>query len=357
MEIWNYIEILRTQKQGFLFKKDNLKERLAALSKILELGSPSIIHSLIPFLKDSDQEIQNAACYTIITLFERIETKKGYYETLKHCNFSQSDLEGYERTFKRDQLIMLLAIASLNGSGYVREKAINKLSSLNSEIAIPFIVYRLADWVPAVRQSALKEIRNFKKIEFINSLVDNLSIFEWLKKVERTNLNEIYSDIMHFVLVENKKYVTDNFKTFTDKTRLIISKQISSSEKIELSDLKLLLRDKLFLIRNLALIHFDKLTLTEIDKLLIDKSARVRIQTLYKLKNKNEFSKIIYPFLFDNSASVREFARYSLKDKISNFASIYNENLSIKAHIIGSLSEKVNFGNIQESLCPSGHCS
>jgi hypothetical protein len=38
MEIWNYLEILRTQKQGFLFKKDNLKERLAALSKILKLG-------------------------------------------------------------------------------------------------------------------------------------------------------------------------------------------------------------------------------------------------------------------------------------------------------------------------------
>lgn len=124
----------------------------------------------------------------------------------------------------------------------------------------------------------------------------------------------------------------------TLKTRLIVAKQISTSDNIGLSNLKLLLQDKHFLIRNLALTHFDKLTQTEIDKLLTDKSARVRIQTLYKLKDRNEFTEIIYPFLFDNSASVREFARYSLKNTISDFAKIYNDNLLIKANIIGSLS-------------------
>jgi HEAT repeat protein len=338
MEIWHYIEVLRKQKQGFLFKKDNVEERLVALNKILEFGYPSTIHSLIPFLKDSDKEIQNATCNTIIQLFKKIETKKGYYDTLKHCDISLADLDTYEKTFPNDQLITLLAIASLNGNGYVREKAVNKLASSNSEVAIPFIVYRLADWVPVVTQSALKGIKKFKKAEFINALVDNFSIFEWLQKVERTNLSSVYSDIMDFVIVENKKYVTDNFKTFTDKTRLLVAKQISASEKIDLSDLKLLLQDKYFLIRNLALTHFVQLTQTEIDALLTDKSASVRIQTLYKLKDRLEFSDIIYPFLFDNSASIREFARYTLKNKISDFAALYNDNLLIKANITGSLS-------------------
>lgn len=338
MEIWNYIEILRKQKKVFLFKKNNVEERLIALNKILELGYPSTIHSLIPFLKDSDKAIQNATCNTIIQLFKKIETKKGYYDTLKHSDISLSDLDLYEQTFLNDKYITLLAIASLNGSGYVREKAVNKLASSNSEIAIPFIVYRIADWVPVVRQSALKGIENFKKIEFIDALVYNLSIFEWLQKVERTNLNAVYANIMHFVVVENKKYVIDNFKTYTDKTRLIIAKQISTSDNIGLSDLKLLLQDKHFLIRNLAITHFDNLTQVEVDKLLTDKSARVRIQTLYKLKGKTGFSEIIYPFLFDNSASIREFARYSLKNTISEFAKIYNDNLLKNANIIGSLS-------------------
>lgn len=338
MEIWHYIEILRKQKQGLLFKKSNVEERLIALNKISEFGTPSTIHSLIPFLKDRNKEIQNATCNAIMYLFIKIETKKGYYDTLKHCDISQADLKIYEQAFQKDQSVILFAIASLNGSGYVREMAVDKLSSSNSEIAIPFIVYRLADWVPVVRHSALKGIENFKKKKFINSLVDNLSIFEWLQKVERTNLSAVYSDIMNFIVVENKKYVTDNFKTFTDKTRLIVAKQISASDKIDLTDVKLLLQDKHFLIRNLALTHFEQLTKTEVDKLLTDKSARVRIQTLYKLKDRNEFSETIYPFLFDNSASVREFARYSLKNKISDFAKIYNDSLLRKANILGSLS-------------------
>lgn len=338
MEVWNYIEILRQQKQGFLFKKDNVEERLIALDKILASGYPAIIQSLIPFLKDSNKTIQNATCNAIVQLFKNIETKKGYYNTLKHCDISLSDLDTYEQWFPNDQVTTLWAIASLNGNGYVREKAVAKLSSSNAETAIPFIVYRLADWVPVVRQSALRGIENFKKTECINALLDNLSILEWLQEVERTNLHAVYSDLMHFVVVENKQYVTDNFRTFTDRTRLTLAKHISASENIDLSDLKLLLRDKHFLIRNLALTRFDKLTQTEIDKLLTDKSARVRIQTLYKLTGRKEFPEIIYPFLFDLSASVREFARYSLKNNISDFPKIYNDSLLLKSNIIGSLS-------------------
>ena len=128
MEIWNYIEILRKQKQGFLFKKDNVEERLIALNKILELGYPSTIQSLIPFLKDSDKEIQNATCNTIIQLFKKIETKKGYYDTLKHCDLSLSDLETYEKTFSNDQFIALSAFPSLIASGLVGELRAIKFS-------------------------------------------------------------------------------------------------------------------------------------------------------------------------------------------------------------------------------------
>ena len=338
MKLWNYIEILGQKKQGWLFKKDNVEERLIALTKILEFGYPSTIHNLIPFLKDSNTEIQQTTCNVIIQLFRKIETKKGYYDTLKHCDISKSDIDAYQQTFSSEQFITLLAIATLNGSGYVREKAVNKLAETNNEKAIPFIVYRLADWVQAVRQSALQGIENFKKKEFINALVDNLTIFEWLQKVQRTDLSSVHSDIMKYVVLDNKQYVNDNFKTFTDRTRLVIAKHISNSESVELDDLKLLLKDNHFLVRNLALTHFDKLTRTEIDKLLIDKSARVRLQTLYKLKDKTDFSEITHPFLSDNSASIREFARYSLKDRFSDFASLYNDNLLNKKRIIGSLS-------------------
>jgi len=338
MEIWNYIEILGQKKQGWLFKKDNVEERLIALTKILELGHPSTIHNLIPFLKDSNIEIKNETCKVVAQLFKKIETKKGYYDTLKHCDISKSDIDYYQQTFSNEHFLTLLAIASLNRSGYVREKAVKKLAETNNEKAIPFIVYRLADWVQPVRQSALQGIEHFKKREFINALVDNLIIFEWLQKVERVDLSSVLSDVMNFVVVENKHYVIDNFKTFTDRTRIVIAKKITSSTNIDLADLKLLLSDKHFLVRNLALSHFDKLTQTEIDKLLIDKSAGVRLQTLYNMKNQENFSEIVFPFISDTSASIRDFSRYSLKNKITDFATIYNDNLTSKKNILGSLS-------------------
>ncbi|ATL45733.1 hypothetical protein COR50_00360 [Chitinophaga caeni] len=338
MELWNYIQILGQKKQGWLFKNYKVEERLIALKKILEFGYPSSIQRLILFLKDDNNEIRQTTCNVIIELFKKIETKKSFYETLKYCEISKSDIDFYSRNFSRQECLTLYSIASLNSSGYVREKAVKKLADTNNEKAIPFLVYRLADWVQAVRQTALKSIENFKKPEFINALVDNLTIFEWLQKVERTDLSSVHSDIMNFVVVQNKQFVIENFYSFSDRTRIVIAKQISNSASIELSELNILLNDKHFLVRNFTLSHFDKLTQIEIDNLLIDKSARIRLQTLYNLKGKECFSITVFPFLSDNSASIREFARHSLRNMVSDFATIYNDNLKNKFNVIGSLS-------------------
>jgi HEAT repeat protein len=354
MELWNYIQILGQKKQGWLFKKDNVEERLVALIKIVEFGYPSSIQNLIPFLKDDNKEIQQTTCHVIIELFKNIETKKGFYDALKNCDISKSDIDFYSQTFSHQECLTLYSIATLNSSGYVREKAVKKLADTNNEKAIPFIVYRLADWVQAVRETALKGIENFKKLEFINALVDNLTIFEWLQKVERTDLSLVHSDIMNFVVVKNKQFVIENFKSFSDRTRIVIAKKIANSISIELEELKILLNDKHFLVRNFALSHFDKLTKTEVDKLLVDKSARVRLQTLYNLKSQEDFLKVVFPFLSDNSSSIREFARYTLKNSISDFPAIYNDNLKNKQDIIGSLSgiAETNGKNYVESIVP-----
>ena len=192
MELWYYIQILGQKKQGWLFKKENVEERLLALTKILELDYPSLIQNLIPFLKDDNKEIQQATCRVVTQLFKKNETKKGYYDTLKYCDISKSDIDVFSKIFSNEDCITLYSIATLNSNGYVREKAIKKLAESKSEKAIPFIVYRLADWVQAVRQTALKSIDNFKKVEFINALVDNLTLFEWLQKVERTDLSSVF---------------------------------------------------------------------------------------------------------------------------------------------------------------------
>lgn len=338
MEIWQYTEILRRPSKTWFFSKNNTEEKINALTKIANDGYPSLIYSLTEFLKDDNKEIRETTSKTITHLFKKIDSKKGYYDTLKHCGISKSDIEFYEANFPKEQYVELLAISSLNGSGYVREKAVKKLSEVDSPRAIQFLIYRLADWVLPVRQAALKGIDNYKTTNYIDSLIENLPIFEWLQKVERTDLSGIYKDIFEFIAFKNRAYVIDNFKKYPDKLRILLARHISSSLKDNSQELKLFLSDKHFLIRNLAINHFDKLGQTEIEQLLNDKSANVRLQTLYCLKDQNGFETIVNEYLADNSAIIRHFARFTLKKSSIDFAKFYNDNLQENKQVIGSLS-------------------
>lgn len=338
MEIWQYIEILRRPNKTWFFSKDNTEEKINALTKIANDGYPSIISNLTDFLKNDNKEIRETTSKTITHLFKKIESKKGYYDTLKHCGISKSDIDFYETNFPKEQFVELLAISSLNGSGYVREKAVKKLSQVDSSRAIQFLIYRLADWVLPVRQAALKGIDNYKTTDYIDSLIENLPIFEWLQKVERTDLGGIYQDIVEFIASTNRAYVIGNFKKYPDKLRILLARHISSSLSDNPQELKLFLTDKHFLIRNLSIQHFDKLGQSEIEQLLNDKSANVRLQTLYCLKDQNGFETTAKKFLADNSATIRHFARFTLKQSINDFSKFYNDNLQESKQIVGSLS-------------------
>ncbi|WP_437921621.1 HEAT repeat domain-containing protein [Sphingobacterium sp. LRF_L2] len=349
MEIWQYIEILRQPNKTWFFSMDNTSEKIDALTKIASDGYPSLIYSLTEFLKDDNKEIRETTCQTITHLFRKIDSKKGYYDTLKHCGISKSDIDFYEANFPKEQYVELLAISSLNGSGYVREKAVKKLSQVDSSRAIQFLIYRLADWVLSVRQAALNGIDNYKTTNYIDNLIENLPIFEWLQKVERTDLSGIYKDIIEFIASTNRTYVIGNFKKYPDKLRILLAKHISSLLRDNSQELNLFLTDKHFLIRNLVINHFDKLEQTEIEQLLNDKSANVRLQTLYCLKDQNGFETTVNKFLADYSATIRHFARFSLKQSNIDFAEFYNDNLQENIQVIGSLSGLAETGGKQYS--------
>ncbi|WP_044206980.1 hypothetical protein [Flammeovirga sp. OC4] len=338
MEIWQCIEILRRPNKTWFFSKNNTEEKTNALNKIANDGNIKLIYSLTEFLKDDNREIRESTCRTIIHLFQKNDSKKRYYDTLKHCDISKSDIDFYEANFPKEQFVELLAISSLNGNGYVREKAVKKLSQVDSSRAIQFIIYRMADWVLPVRKAALIGIDNYKKTHYVDSLIENLPIIEWLQKVERTDLSGVYIDSLEFITCQNRAYVMDNFKKYPDKLRIILARYISTLIRDNSKELKLFLSDKHFLIRKFTINHFEKLEQTEIDQLLKDKSANIRAQTLYCLKDQNGFETTAKKFLSDSSATIRHFARFTLKQANIDFARFYNDNLQENRQVIGALN-------------------
>lgn len=336
MELWKELEILR-KNRSWLFGKENFEEKIEALNNIDKLGLPRAISHLIPFLKNENIEIRNLTLLVILNLFGKISTKKGFYETLKYADIKENDFILYKNNFSEKHLVIILAIASLNSNGFIREKALKEMIQLQNPFAIQFIIYRLADWVKSVREVAAKGIKEFEKAVFINDLIENIEVFEWLKSVQRVNLNSLYGEIINFIIKQNKNFVTDHFKNFTDNTRIILAKELSKSNELEQKIIQILISDRHFIVRNITLENFEILSQEQINLLLKDKSSKIRFQTLYKLRNQPDFKKVISGYIADRSAIIRDFARFSLKSENLDLSDIYKSNLEKGQHIVGSI--------------------
>ncbi len=91
------------------------------------------------------------------------------------------------------------------------EKAVLKLGELQTENVLPFIIFRLADWVPYVRNTAKQELSNFIKLENHQELINNLSLFNWLQKVERTDLSKTYKEVIEFLVISCQSKTIKSF--------------------------------------------------------------------------------------------------------------------------------------------------
>lgn len=336
MTIWKYIEILKKPDRTLFLSKDNTKEKVAALDQIAQYGYSSDISNLIFALKNKNKAIREATCNAIIHLFKKIKNKKEYYNILKCCEISIKDIDFYTDKFVSEQLAYLLVIGSMNHNGYVRERSVMGLAKVSNEKAIQFIIYRLADWVQPVREAAKKALLQYKTKEHLDFLIENLPTIEWLQKVERINLENVYNSFIEFIISTNRDYTIANYTKYSDKLRLIIAKHISCSLD-DISELKILLYDRHFLIRSLALNHLDRLQENDINLLLNDKSAKIRLNTLYSLKDRECFVEIVSDFIADESSSIRHLARFTLKNTISDFAELYSLQLKNNKNIVGSL--------------------
>lgn len=336
------VEILRDKPKWF-FQKDNLAQKLECLDNFKTAGTTSNISFLIEFLKDSNSTIQLKTAETIIHLYQQLKSQNELYDSLKYVNIEKADINYYKTVFEPDIYLNLLAIASMNKSGYVREKAIKELAASQNPNAIKFILLRLGDWVIAVRETAQKAIKTFFSADFIEAFLQHLALIDWLLQVQRTDLVNIHKVIIAFVFSNE---LTDDFykklKKFDDKTRLIYFRNYLKAKVVNADIVNLISKDKNYLVRAELIKHIQHLDTSTrkelVNKFLLDRSARVRVNALYETKHfKPDYDSAILELSSDESASVRELTRYLLKDKSLNFAEIYRQRLNQNQKIVGSI--------------------
>lgn len=352
-DINSCIQILH-EKPKWFFQKDNIADKLQCFDTIQRVGTPNTIYSLIQFLRSDNLLIQTKAAETILFLFGKLKSLNEYVDTLKHLPIKKNDLDFYRVDFDEKTYLQLLGIASLNSSGYVREKAVKELARLKNADGLKFILLRLGDWVAAVRRAASEGTLSFLENSYIDDLLKQLPTIDWLLKIERVDLSEVHDRLIQFILSQNfSEEFYNKIKRLDDKTRFRFYKTFLSNKQPTKEQIHKISADKNFLVRLELIKHistFDTDTQKEIiAEFLHDQSARVRLEALYASKNFTPyFDYQISELLSDEAASVRELSRHLLKVKGTDFVVLYRQRVADQQFLSGSLLGLSEIGSSED---------
>jgi hypothetical protein len=281
-----------------------------------------------------------------------IYKNKLLYESFRYLKIQKDDIKKFSK-FSEEVEITLLCIASLNGNGYSREEALIKLFESKSQRSIPFILFRLADWVKPIREKAEELFRALLVKENTIYFIQNHKLISWLLKVERSDLSDLHNEIIGLITSEylNK----DEVKKLNEGERFFYYKWLVRKDKLNDQIISEMLNEKYFLIKILVIKNFSMISnRTEVlSKLLSDRSQKVRQGAINLIQENeiSEFKNILEKLIFDKSGSVRSKARHLLNitDK-RDFPKLYKESIENNRYLIGSLlglSETSNIADLE----------
>ena len=295
-----------------------------------ELSQISVIFG---WIFNPDPKISRDCAETIHRLLtsHKVFKSKFLYHSLRHISLKKEDMHRFS-AFNADVQNSLLCVASMNSNGYVREEALVHLIKSHGEETFPFILFRLADWVPAIRQTAKNGISELIQQRELQFLIRHHKIIDWLLKVERENLRDIHAEITESIFADgNIERIIRDIEAYEERDRYFIFRNLILRDKLDGQILEKILTDKNYLIRLLAVRNMDLVERPEILKrLLNDKSQKVRHYAIGKIPEPQlgKFRTELCDMLFDNSTAIRTISRAQLS-KISsiNYPERYREEI------------------------------
>jgi len=299
------------------------------------------IVSIFDYVLNPDFAIADKAAKTIHKLFITVSVfkNKQLYDTFRYLRINKSDIQRFDR-FDLELKVTLLCIASMNGNGYSREVALDKLAEIKTKKTIPFILFRLADWVLPIRTKAETIFKSFITDENTLYFIQNHKLISWLLQVERTDLTGLFNEISD--LLTSKQLENEELNMLSEGERFFYFISFARQEKLDNKMVSQMLSDKYYLIRIIVIKNLDKLKDKKVVllKLLSDKSQKVRQGAISLLYNQNieEFEEILRELIFDTSSTVRYDSR-RLLDKIGkqDYSKYYKDNLKKQKHLVGSI--------------------
>ena len=339
------------EKPAWFIQKEDIAKKLQCLETIQQLGTTITIYEIYSFLHSNNVLIQTKTAETIVHLFGRLRSLNAYNEAPKHLQVKLRDIDLFLSDFEEEISVKLLSMASLNSSGYVREKAVVAMGRLKNKAGLKFILLRLGDWVPEVRNAATAAIDSFLEPRYLDVWLQELPTIDWLLKVQRVDLSDIHHLINAFILdgVDEPGF-QHRINALNESSRHRFYKLYIATKPLTPELVGLLSRDGNFLVRHLLLRQlpvFDTATQEKLIGLFLrDHAARLRLEALYASKKfAPAFNERIHGLLSDENASVRELSRGLLKMESPEAASLYRQRITGREMLAGSLAGLAETGN------------
>lgn len=357
----------------FIINKKNEDELLAKLALISE---SSAIPVLLPLVFTHNQRLIETVANVIhriainipvneLDMLDELVRKIDPHYFSSWGKMTVGQIENLN--FAKPVANTIYTLLASHRNGYIREYAIKKLSPEFATFNIPILLIRANDWVNEISQLASSKLIEFINDNKIADFIPSLNLLYQLQQKERYDHKELISKIEN-QLIEKCYDKLLLIVSQADKKTSRIAFNIAAKDISRLPQLNAATSHNQDIILKLRMLkvgsqYFSAENIFELLEIFSrDKSAIVRRNSIYVCLEKcpQHIHSILINTLFDKSLSLRELARFYLKDGDIDMRKIYqdaliNQTKSLPIVIMGlaELGHQEDFKLIQPYLLNS----
>lgn len=285
------------------WRQKSANDVVALIQEIAKQNEWQSVICLAPYLMDRDGSVAAAAGNAIESILSAVPaaTLCNVDEAFRAGLWSLASYRSNWDTIRASELdkfaagekkAVLLGIVSFHRSGYVREVAVKRLATIADGSELPFLLIRLSDWVPQVRQLARQVVEQRIRDDYARHFTNDLDLLERLRLRKRLAGSDLCSEAIEKVekLLRSSlhaRLLLDGLSSGRLEVRrccLALFLKAERSSDDTLAAIKQILRDKDMTIRRHAFEMLMDLPVPErsvfLKQLQQDKAAVIRKQAL-----------------------------------------------------------------------------
>jgi HEAT repeat protein len=336
------------RKASWLSSRRDVNEKVRCIEALAEFGDFEELPLIFNCLSNDHVVIREKALDAVRSFWKKAEAIHAEEHCFRGLNVEKELLDRFRVDFEIDVYLILIRIASLNRSGYVRESSVNELARLPNQENLRFILLRLGDWVPQVRVAALNALRAHLVPKYVKWILEALPLIDQQLSVQRVNLTPIHQEIVQFILEHAS---TEDVNGLENAKRLRYYKYLFQFQFLDIDE-KVAARifgDSNFLIRFLVVSQISKFSIPFQRRLvrlaLKDRATLVKMKALDTVRHfLPDLSDDVQTLLLDKANSVRDFSRRLLKPIGMDFIGFYRHNVEVEESVSGAVMGLCDIG-------------